>query len=382
MAVSFYFSPPVWSSFSLHPSSFSMTVLQSLLKTPHRDLAALAPLHAEALAADPLFYVHLGLHIFDTSTVRDHKVLIVSHLLTSPYALHREVGFVLLQSLPVHMVAQAVDYAKVTLGTFPRQFKTAVATYLKVLEGKGRQFDLVAVRSKEQLKHLYAGLHIKPGANAQATLFDEQPLARSTAAAVRKIAHATDPLVQAQLIVKHRIPYTVAVGAVKTLTPVTKAAILAVMTPAEVRNHQKMIKAWGLLDNPDTKALVAQKIAAGTTDTRVSVGKTDKAIAVAEQGGDVEIVAALRQSRDLAITKGRRIVGTTAILVDKSSSMATAITRGIRVATRLSAHADAVKVYTFDSAAYEIKPRGTGTTLSDWEQAFALVKAVGSTAKG
>lgn len=154
------------------------------------------------------------------------------------------------------------------------------------------------------------------------------------------------------------------------------------MTPAEVRNHQKMIKAWGLLDNPDTKALVAQKIAAGTTDTRVSVGKTDKAIAVAEQGGDVEIVAALRQSRDLAITKGRRIVGTTAILVDKSSSMASAITRGIRVATRLSAHADAVKVYTFDSAAYEIKPRGTGTTLSDWEQAFALVKAVGSTAIG
>src|SRR5918998_4302601 len=106
-----------------------LAVLNSFLGTPHGKLADLAPLHKSAIERDPLFYGHLAAWYRERGEVRDHKVLFVAHLLTSDFAEHREAGFVLLQRLPPHMVAMALDHAKVAIGKVPRLFKGAVAHY-------------------------------------------------------------------------------------------------------------------------------------------------------------------------------------------------------------------------------------------------------------
>src|SRR5258707_13996685 len=116
-------------------------ILNSFLTTPHGKLADLAPLHMGALDSDPLFYGHLAAWYAGRGEVRDHKVLFVAHLLTSDYAELRAAGWVLLQKLPPHMVAAALDHAKRLIGKAPRVLKSAVVGYLRALEGKNERFD-------------------------------------------------------------------------------------------------------------------------------------------------------------------------------------------------------------------------------------------------
>jgi hypothetical protein len=68
---------------------------------------------------------------------------------------------------------------KKVIGKTPRSFKGAIAHYLKTRENNPRQFDGAALRARNDLKHLYTSLRIKPGPRAQAILFDEQPIIRN-----------------------------------------------------------------------------------------------------------------------------------------------------------------------------------------------------------
>ena len=91
-------------------------ILNSFLTTPHGKLDILAPLHMGALDRDPLFYGHLAAWYASRGEVRDHKVLFVAHLLTSDFAELRVAGWILLQKLPPHLVAAALDHAKRVIG--------------------------------------------------------------------------------------------------------------------------------------------------------------------------------------------------------------------------------------------------------------------------
>lgn len=361
-------------------------VLNSLLKTPHRDLASLGPIHAAALERDPLFYGHFSVWAYDTTSVRDVKVLVCAHLITSPYALHREAGWVLIQSLPIHQIGQLVEYCKGTLHKEPKILRSAVENVLRTLEAQGRKFERIAVRNRENLHYLYQKLHIRPGSDrVQQLIFKRAAEAGSIGDVVRRIAQSTDDGERARLIVEHKIPYDRAVGAVTSrggrLTPATKLAILMVMTPNEVRNHQAALKRWGLMDQPEAAEIIKQKIAAGTKDKRVQAGRADQAMAAAEAAGASEdIVAAIRESRDLAIKGGTRIPSAS-LHIDKSSSMSRAIDRGKALAARLAAHCDDLSVYAFDSVAYK-RNIPAGASLTVIEREFAQVLAGGNTAIG
>src|SRR5207249_2029078 len=98
------------------------------------------------------------------------------------------------------------------------------------------------------------------------------------------------PVEQAQLIVERRIPYTIAVGAVKQLTPVVLAALIDAMTPQEVINNLKSLKGRGALEHPDVKALVDAKLEAAKGDVRVSAFKAR----VAADAADLDAETAAR----------------------------------------------------------------------------------------
>lgn len=353
-------------------------ILNSFLVTPHGKLADLAPLHRDALERDPLFYGHLAAWYAERGEVRDHKVLFAAHLLTCDFGELREAGWVLIQRLPPHMVEAALDHAKVALGKVPRMLKSAVARYLRDLEAAPQRFDRAALRARPALKRLYASLRIAPGARAQAVLFDEQPPADSMLHQLKQLARSSDPAEQARLIVEQRIPYPVAVGAVRALTPAVLVALLEVMTPQEAINHLAALKRRGAFDSPEVKALIEAKLRAAEGDRRVSTLKATRALSAVEL--DRETAAVLTEVTDRRVANITRIDRPTALLVDKSSSMTRAIEVAKEVAALVSAVCADFRVLAFDSGVFEVKARGSAR--SDWERAFKLVRADGSTSIG
>jgi hypothetical protein len=353
-------------------------LLNSFLATPHGKLADLAALHIGATDRDPLFYGHLAVWYSERGEVRDHKVLFVAHLLTSDFAEHREAGWMLLQKLPPHMVAAALDHAKVAIGKLPRCFKSAVVAYLRGLEGSAARFDRAALRSRRDLKHLYASLRIAPGARAQRVLFDDQPPADSQLGQLKLLAQAAEPAEQARLIVEQRIPYTTAVGAIKVMAPSVMVALIEVMTPQETINHLASLKKRGAFDSPEVKALIEAKLRAAESDKRVSTLKATRAIANAQLDADTEAV--LTEVTDKRVAQIARIVRPTALFVDKSSSMTQAIEVAKEVAALVSAVCEQFRVLAFDSETFEVTAKGA--ERSAWEQAFKLVRANGSTSIG
>src|SRR5215470_117719 len=271
-------------------------ILNSFLTTPHRKLVELASLHADALARDPLFYGHLAPWYFEKGEVRDHKTLFVAHLATCEYSEFREAAWVLLQGLAPYEVARVLDHAKRVIGKAPRSLKSAIAHYLETRENNPRQFDGAAMRARDDLKHLYASLRLKPGQRAQAILFDEQPPENSPLAALKKLAKAESAEEQAEIIVDNKIPYTTAVGALKHITPALLVALINAMSPQEVINNMASLKRRGAMDHAEVKALIEAKLAEAKTDKRVSTMKAKKAAEVAQL--DIETERKLTEITD------------------------------------------------------------------------------------
>ena len=361
-----------------------VSVLNSFLTTPHRKIEELAPLHTSALEHDPLFYSHLAAWYFAKGDVRDHKLLFVAHLATCEYPEFREGAWMLLQKLAPYEVSRALDHTKKVIGKTPRSFKGAIAHYLQTREDNPRQFDGAAMRARNDLKHLYASLRIKPGPRAQAILFDEQPPSDSPLFALKSLARATSSEEQARIIIENKIPYTTAVGALRQMTPVILVALINAMSPQEVINNMASLKKRGAMDHPEVKALIDQKLVDARTDTRVSTMKAKKAIKAANL--DAETEQMLTKVMDQRIADKVEIKRPTALFVDKSSSMSQAIEVAKQLASLISAVTTAdFFVYAFDSAAFEIKadvPAGKRAAVSDWEKAFQFIKASGSTSIG
>jgi len=356
-----------------------LEMLNSLLTTPHRELAQTAVLHADMLELDPLFYGHLAVWYQRAGDVRDHKEIFIGNLLTSALPAHRDAGFMLLQALPPYQVARVVDFMKQHKDKLPRCARTAVTRYLRGREANPATFDRAALRGRKALKSLYAGLHIKPSARADAILFKNTPPEDSLAHRLKVLAQAADPVEQARLIVAHRIPYPVAVGAVAKLTPTVLVALIDAMSPQEVINHLKSLKNRGALAHPEVKALIDEKLAQAKQDGRVSAFKAR--VATTAAGVDAGTAAKLAEVTDAQVKRRGRISRATALLVDKSASMEQALAVGKQLAALISGiMAAPLSVYAFDTMPYPVRARGD--TLDAWERAFGHLRSGGGTSIG
>jgi hypothetical protein len=358
-----------------------LEMLNSLLTTPHRDLDQVAKLHAELLAMDPMFYGHLAVWYQTEGSVRDHKEVFIGTLMTSPEQPHRDAGFTLLLDLPPYQVARVVDFMKQKKGKVPRSARTAVKRYLKTREADDDRFDRAALRGRKAMKHLYATLHLKPGERADRVLFKDDPPEGSLAWVVKQIAKAESARAQAALIVEHRIPFPIAIGAVGKVTPTILVALIDAMSPQEVINNLASLKKRGALDHAEVKKLINDKLEAAKTDKRVADAAMKGKIAAEAAGLDAETAAKLDEVANEQIKKKGRISRPTALLVDKSSSMHEAIEIGKRLAAMISSIAEAdLFVHAFDTMSIPVKAKGN--ELSDWEKAFSMIRAGGATSVG
>jgi hypothetical protein len=356
-----------------------LDMLNSLLTTPHRKLEQVAEIHQLIVELDPIFYGHLAVWYQRNGDVRDHKEVFVAYLLTSDLTEHRDAGFMMLQELPPYQVARVVDFMKQHRNKVPRSARTAVQRYLKVRESNPALFDRAALRGRKAMKHLYASLHIKPDERANATLFRDLPPVGSLAAVLKQLAKAESAAEQARLIVEFNLPYTIAIGAIKQLTPVVLVALINSMSPQEVINNLKSLKARGAMDHPEVKALVDAKLDEASKGARVAAFKAQVAADAADL--DADTVARLEKVTNEQIKRRGVITRPTALLVDKSGSMESAIEIGKRLAALISGITQAnLFVYAFDTIPYPVTAKGKD--LTDWERAFQHIKAGGGTSIG
>lgn len=360
-------------------------MLNTLLTTPHRKLDEVAKTHTDMLGIDPVFYGHLAVWYQRHGDVRDHQEVFVANMLTSPLAEHRDAGFVMLGEFPPYQVARIVDFMKRTLGKMPRAARTAVERYLRKREQDAAFFDRAILRGRQAIKHLYATLHIKPDVRADAILFKGETPEGSMVAVQKALASAESPAEQARLIVEHSLPYTVAVGAVKVVTPAVLVALINAMSPAEVINNMASLNQRGAMDHPEVKALIDDKLRLAQTSGRVSAYKAK--VAARAVALDQATVTRLERVTDAQVARKGAIKKSTALFVDKSGSMQQALEVGKQLAALISGITEsALYVYAFDSMPYPVQAVNydevVRPTLSDWERAFQHLKADGSTSIG
>lgn len=356
-----------------------LEMLNSLLTTPHRKLEQVAEIHKLIVELDPIFYGHLAVWYQRNGDVRDHKEVFVAHLLTSNLTEHRDAGFVMLQEFPPYQVARVVDFMKQHRNKLPRSARTAVQRYLKVRESNPALFDRAALRGRKAMKHLYASLHIKPDERANAILFRDQPPVGSLAEVLKQLAKAESAAEQARLIVEFKLPYAIAIGAIKQLTPTVLVALINSMTPQEVINNLKSLKARGAMDHPEVKALIDGKLDEASKSARVAAFKAQVAADAADLDDDT--LARLEKVTNEQVKRRGVITRPTALFVDKSGSMENAIELGKRLAALISGITQAnLFVYAFDNIPYPVTAQGK--ELTDWERAFQHIKAGGGTSIG
>ena len=263
----------------------------------------------------------------------------------------------------------------------PRSLRTEITRYLREREGDPEWFDGSVLVARKAMKRLYALNHVKPSRRAQRVLFEKDPPPDSRLFALRQLAKAATPAEQAQAIIDNEVPYRVAATVVKQMTPEILRALIDRMSPQEAINNISSLAKRGAMADANLKALIEQKLEQAKSASRVSAFKTGKAIDATGARVSAQVKAKLEEIADAQVKAKGRISRPTALLIDKSGSMALAIELGKRIGAMISAVCErGLFVYAFDSMAYPIEP--VGHDLASWERALVGINAGGNTSCG
>jgi hypothetical protein len=392
-----------------------LSMLNSFMTCSHRDTVELNKLHAELQKKDPTFYSHLAAWYQRHGELRDHKEIFSARLITDEYLPNRETGLALFQRHPFFLKFKIFNFIKgkdVKIRTktgkkivveiknkkktidevkidkkhvgldknIPSSFLTELTRYLSWLESHPTEFDTIAMRNSSDLKALYVNLRFKHSKRTNDILFEKKYPKDSVMDSYKDIIAATDPVKQAELIVKKKIPFTTAIGLVEDPTPAVWVALIDSMSPQEAINHVATFEEKGLLDNIATKDLIMKKLKQAEKTKSVAALKSKTATATGRIKNE-EIVKQMDTIADKQIKKSGVIKVSTVLCIDKSGSMTKAIDMGKRVAAIVSGAIEApMHVLAFDYMVYPIVSREQ--TLTGWEAAFRPIIAHGQTCMG
>lgn len=355
-------------------------IISELAKSPHGKLEEYVPLGQAAAKQDPEFLAHLIAWNQVKGQVRDSKAALpVVSLSIKEFP--KELGDNSLAHLALlgpRELLRAVRFGWKLMGRGRMErVRGVVERYLRSREEPWRKFDRTAVLHRQTLKELYALLHIKPSPRADSILFkgDHPPNSVFAVVAELKNMSASDA---ASAIMKHRIPFLIAQGALgkKMQEPELALAVIEQMTPTEVVTSTKLLERLGLKQNAALRGAYEKKLeqVAGSK-RKANVLKTTKA---ADAMTDEHLKAKLQgvQERQLA---GGTVEGNWLVLGDKSPSMEKAIDAAKQVAAVLARMVRGkVHLVFFDS--YPRYVDAMGKTLDQLNEAtkFMLVAGGGT----
>lgn len=329
---------------------------------------------------DPLFYTHLASWYAKNGSLRDHQELFCVVLLSSKLPVMQNAGFYLLQSLRTYQVAKVLKLSKSWPFRVSRQLIRAITFWIRRRENTPSWLEECALRDRHSLKTLYASLHIKPSAQAQSILFDEDKNQSSRFSALKKLARSSNPQEICQIIRNAQIPFTTAIGAIKKPTKEVWIALIDVMTAQQITNHLIAFRRKGLLADQEVSKLIQDKLNNAKEMARASqIKKAVATRALGDEGNQTEVI--LKSMRE-QLTKKGPIKDKTAIFIDKSGSMEKAIELGRLLALACTfAMTEPPTVLAFDGSVYKVD---VNKKQSDREITgkFEMIRASGSTSIG
>ena len=352
-------------------------IIANLAKSSHRDLASYFPIGREAHASDPEFYAHLISWNRIKGTVRDSKVALPLVALESPgepeFTDNAEAHLAL---LPPREFIRALR-CEGTKVRWSRRLRRLGESILRSIEADRKQWNQAAVQHRATLKSLYAMLHVKPAPFAAKILFERDYPAGSVFAVIANLKNL-QPAEAAATVIKHRIPFLIAAGAIGPRLKDTDVllALIDRMTPAELGNNMKMLERLGVKTNPALRSALEAALSKAR-DGKSSALKLSKAVESLDDEGLREKVKAVQEAK---LSKAS-VEGDWLVLADKSASMHAAIEMAREVAAVLARMA-AGKVHL---VFFNITPTYhdvTGKTLDEINAITKHVRAGGGTSIG
>jgi hypothetical protein len=340
-----------------------------------------------AFSKHSLFMAHLASWLVENGELRDQKVLLAANLIADVE--WRDVGNAVLQRLSPAEILRTLRYLKgtsepikvreerktriesVRMGldrNVPHSTVTALKAYLRE---KDADMDGV-IRSGQGkfLRGIYASLSVKPYPEAQDALFSGSP--SHGVAYWLRLLPAMDADAQAETILKHRLPYTQSVGAVKKMTATVLYALISSMTSAQLQHNLASLEKRGAWNTPELRELVEKKLKKPAV---ASLRQTVAAKAITDEG----IKKTLAESEEKQISLRGSINVPVAVLLDKSGSQETAIELSKELLPYLASASKAgLRMWAFDTSAYPID-LPESVTAESTRKALRGIKGSGGT---
>ena len=293
-------------------------------------------------------------------------------------------------AVPREITVHYLDVRHECLGKkSPNRFvKSAVKHYLRERESNKPLMEGACLRAPNDLRTLYAKMHILPENNEHGWvnqyLFNGIAPEGSRMEGMKMLIASEDPAEQAEIMMNHNLPFPTVSSLVDNITPTIMVGFVESMTPQELLGNIGLFKKHGAFDNADLKALIENKIKKIKKAKKGKVDAMKASIAAkAVEGLGTELTNLVEDVSDAQLSKHGDITRRTALLIDKSYSMDSAINLAKDLAAAIAqAAVEEPYVVLFDSVPEKIKWKksdGDITTRSAWDRKFKMYKAGGYT---
>jgi len=363
-------------------------IYQTMTRVTHRDLAPLVGTYADLLNNDPNFISRALVHIASTSKINDQVMAAIVTLLQADpeYPEFREAGRALalgqrvyqidfhkeIDGLEAFQLIRVLDYIRKSDRPITRQARKIAIDWVNSLMANPALLDAVSIQNRKSLTWLIKYFYVPTNQYVSALLFSDTPPEGSKIAALKMIVAETDPVKKAEMVMKHKIPYRIAVSILPKVDAAIGLALLSRMSPQEALNSRSWIERSGLFAIPEVKAHYLKLIASATK----SVATLQKRKST--QGSDAEINAAIQQTTEKAVQQGQRIAHPPVIIGDQSGSQEVSIaTTRETVPIIVAASDEPVNVFMYNTSATQME--FSSQSLTQVQRDFSKLRATGGT---
>lgn len=362
-----------------------LDVINSILKTPHKKIEDLIDIHTQCVSIDPLFYVKFALWYSQNGSVRDHNKLFAAGTITSPFTELRFIGVELMNTMSAKDLNETVSIAaskfKGKSGGKQRLIRSAVERFLRGIEERSeKDGGYSLLMNANFIRNMYRFQQIAPEARTAASLrFKSSAKPYKYFSLMKELAHTTDEEAICRLISENNMPFLQVMGSLKKLTPAIAVALVSGMTPNQIVNSMSMFEKKGLLDIPEFKKIINDKMKKGATKKDASL-RSSAAAKKVSKAADI-----LDSHSDKFVESLQKIDKKVLLAIDKSFSMVRAIEVGKDISAILASKVvnpnENLKVVTFNNTVQLLNIKEC-MSYTDFDNHFRYITANGTTAVG
>jgi hypothetical protein len=312
-------------------------ILSELSKSPHGKLSEYVLTGKKAAAQEPEFFAHLIAWDRVHGQIRDAKVALPVVSLAVP-EFHEEFvenSLAHIALLGPREFKRAFEFAKeIKVPGRMRQIRRLLRQYLEDKQKDGNEWRRMIVQHRATLKWMFRREHIEPNLHTDTVLMKNIKPKGTVFEAIANLKNM-DPKEAAGAILRHKIPFMVAKGALGANFKDNVDLVFALikqMSPTELVTSTKILEKWGMKTNPALRGAYDEAMERASTSQKNVLKTTRAAEAISDEGLKQKLQGL--QDRQLKAMSG--IEGNWLVLGDRSPSMSQAIEVATEVAGTLA----------------------------------------------